>query len=144
MKLKSLHKKMFVCLTLVLITFAAMTLIAYNEYYDKDYYTKITYDQLNQNINESATYMFFYKTDCIPCSKFKKKLNEYIKSNDTIYPVKAISIGKSDTDESIIEEYELEMSPTFVFYKNGKEIKRLEGNVSLENLKEFFAETSEN
>ena len=73
MKLKSLHKKMFVCLTLVLITFAAMTLIVYNEYYDKDYYTKITYDQLNQNINESATYMFFYKTDCIPCSKFKNK-----------------------------------------------------------------------
>lgn len=140
--LKTIYKKIFICITLILIIFTTMSIIVYNEYYAKDFYTKITYDQLEQNVNNSNVYIFFYKTDCIPCSKFKKKLNEYIKSNNSIYSVKAITIGKSDIDESIIEKYKLKMSPTFIFYKNGKEIKRLEGNVSLESIKDFFAKTS--
>lgn len=74
--------------------------------------------------------------------KIQKKLNEYIKSNKPVYPVKAINIGKTDIDESIIEKYRLKMSPTFIFFKNDKEIERLEGNESVENLKKFFENTT--
>ena len=69
-------------------------------------------------------------------------MNEYIKSNKPVYPVKAINIGKTDIDESIIEKYRLKMSPTFIFFKNDKEIERLEGNESVENLKKFFENTT--
>lgn len=34
------------------------------------------------------------------------------------------------------------MSPTFIFFKNDKEIERLEGNESVENLKKFFENTT--
>jgi len=140
--LKTIYKKIFLSTVLIGVVFSLMLFIVYNEYYSKDYYTKITYDQLDQSIKSNKAYIFFYKTDCIPCSKFKKKLNEYIKSNKPVYPVKAINIGKTDIDESIIEKYRLKMSPTFIFFKNDKEIERLEGNESVKNLKKFFKNTT--
>ena len=125
------------CFYLIVSCFIFMLFIVYNEYHEKNYFDRIDSVQLEEYMKIPDLFVFYYKTDCVPCLKFKRKLNLVIENTNDKYQIKGIHVGKSEQDESLIKKYKLQKSPTFIYYKNGIELNRLEGNVSYEEL-EFF------
>lgn len=72
---------------------------------------------------QGAVVIDFFATWCGPCKRiapFFEKLAESVKS---------VSFFKVDVDESpdLVNEFDVSAMPTFVFLKDGKEVKRVEG-----------------
>jgi thioredoxin 1 len=68
----------------------------------------------------------FYAEWCVPCQRMMKilpRLDESIKD--------VASIGKIDTDKEVDLKgmFEVKKIPTFIFFKDGKEISRCEGRI---------------
>lgn len=124
----------------ILLLLTASVFIIYSEYQNKDLFEKIQYSELKEKMNDQNIYVYFYKIDCVPCSKFKKKLNNLILKNNK-YNIVGINVSK-DSNENIINECKLNVSPTIIHYKYKKEIDRLEGNVNEKHLEEFFTNLS--
>lgn len=76
----------------------------------------------------------FFATWCGPCKKiapfFEQLADEYAK----------ITFLKVDVDESpeLTEEYDVQVMPTFLFIKDGKVVKRVEG-ASVSEIESGFA-----
>jgi thioredoxin 1 len=79
--------------------------------------------ELSEIPQQGAVVIDFFATWCGPCKRiapFFEKLSESVKS---------VSFFKVDVDESqdLVNEFAISAMPTFVFLKDGKEIKRVEG-----------------
>ena len=68
---------------------------------------------------------------CPPCKKMEPVIKELIQSHGTQFKFVQIDGG---VQESIIKELNASSFPTFIIYKNGKEVWRKEGIVSKEEL----------
>ena len=75
----------------------------------------------------------FYADWCGPCKALTKTIND----NKQYWPheVEEIDIDK---DPELAAQYSVRSVPTMVMLDAGKEVKRVIGNVSLTDLKQFF------
>ncbi len=133
-------KIILISISMILLLTTSIFMI-YSEYQNKDLFKKIQYSELKEKMNTQSLYVYFYKIDCVPCSKFKKKLNSIISQNK-IYNIVGINVSK-DSNENIVEECKLNVSPTIIHYKYKKEVDRIEGNTSEKKLEDFFKNTSQ-
>ncbi len=76
----------------------------------------------------------FFATWCGPCKKIAPAFEQLA----TVYP--SIVFLKVDVDESaeLVDKYEVQAMPTFVFLKDGVVVKRIEG-ADLRAMEEGFA-----
>lgn len=98
---------------------------------------KISLDELKKNIAENKLVLVdFYATWCGPC----KLMDPKIKRLQTKYGDK-VKVIKVDTDKNKTVAIRQEVSelPTFIFYKNGKEIWRGVGEQDEEWLDDLFS-----
>lgn len=83
---------------------------------------------------QGAVVIDFYATWCGPC----KKVAPVFEKLAQIYP--SIVFLKVDVDESaeVAEKFEVQAMPTFLFIKDGRIVKRIEG-ADLRAMEEGFA-----
>ena len=79
-----------------------------------------------------------YADWCVPCKKLKPILSELSNENTAWLDLKKVN---ADQEQLIVEQFKVEVLPTLLVFKNGKELWRHQGfitKVDLENkLKEF-------
>ena len=64
---------------------------------------------------------------CPPCKKMEPIINELVESNGTKFRLVQVDGG---VQELLVKELNANSFPTFIIYKNGKEVWRKEGLVS--------------
>ncbi|CAF3092505.1 unnamed protein product [Rotaria socialis] len=93
----------------------------------------------NEKNNDKLIVLDFFATWCGPCVRVKPKIEDW--SNNEFKD--SVVFLKCDVDqaEAVSQEYNIEAMPTFVFFKNGKEIHRVVG-ANVEQLKADIASRS--
>lgn len=74
----------------------------------------------------------FYATWCSPCKKLSPVI---LKLYETEIDLKVVKID-APSQKELREQYNVEAYPTMIFFKNGKEVKRILGYKKYDKLKE--------
>lgn len=79
----------------------------------------------------------FFATWCGPCNMMSPIIDEIAQKHS-----QDIRVAKVDIDENqeLAEEYNIEVVPTIIFYKNGSEIGRLSGVRPIEEFENIINE----
>ncbi|KAL3072607.1 hypothetical protein niasHS_017581 [Heterodera schachtii] len=81
-------------------------------------------DQIISNAGERLVVIDFFATWCGPCRQMGPKFNKLAAE----YP-EPIYIGIDvDEHESVAAFYNINVMPTFIFFKNGQKLQTIEGN----------------
>ena len=90
--------------------------------------------QISEIPQKGAVVIDFFATWCGPCKRIAPLFENLA---DKFYP--AIAFLKVDVDESpeLIDRFDISAMPTFIFLKDGKLVKRVEG-ADVEALEEGF------
>ncbi|WIM40022.1 thioredoxin family protein [Paenibacillus sp. PK4536] len=92
-----------------------------------------TTDVQQMESNKQDFILYLYQKTCIACKQVKPIINDYIKSeNKDIY---AIDINADNNKNFIIQDLEIQGTPTVIFYKKGKENSRM---ISTFTKQEFY------
>lgn len=73
---------------------------------------------------EKITLVDFYSDSCVPCKRLSPVLAEL--EDQYADEIKFVKIN-INFDAALAEQYEVQSVPTIVFFKNGKEVSRLNG-----------------
>ena len=84
--------------------------------------------------NEKLVLADFYSDSCIPCKRMSPLLAELEENNDALKVVKL----NINFDAETAEEYNVTSVPTIVFFRNGKEEKRISGAVKKAQIEEII------
>ena len=76
----------------------------------------------------------FYADWCGPCQMMMPVVDEFEKAHPEI----KVTRKNVDEDEALAEEYGVYTIPCFIFLKDGKEIKREEGMISMKKLEKVI------
>lgn len=68
----------------------------------------------------------FYSDSCIPCKMLSPVLSQLESELDGQVRVFKINVGY---EQELIDRFEVQASPTLIFFKNGEEVTRLRGAV---------------
>lgn len=102
---------------------------------DADYYTnKISLVDLQRDLAEKKEeIVYFYQTSCVHCQKLSPIIVPMAK--DLHIDMKVMDIEELDTPWY---EYKIAGTPTIIYFKDGKESKRISGNHSSIDFKKWF------
>lgn len=129
-------KKLLINILLIFVCFflASDTYSEVSTY--SNYYKSIRSDRINEIIEaNNRVFILYYKVSCLPCSSLKEKLNDIIKKQK-IKNIYAVDI--EDDYFSDLSNITIKSTPTMILYKDKKEVKRIEENVSKQKLLEFL------
>lgn len=71
---------------------------------------------------------------CVPCQKIKPVVDNFIANNPDI-EYKYVDV---DTESELSREYQVMGIPTFLFYRDGKQVNRHTGTITEAQLSNFF------
>ena len=89
---------------------------------------RITAAQFREKVLDTPTPVLvdFYSDSCVPCKMLSPVLSQLESELDgklTIYKV------NSPYEQELTEKYEVQASPTLIFFKDGAEVSRIRGAV---------------
>lgn len=95
----------------------------------------VTKEELDKEIENKRVLVDFYATWCGPCKMLGLVIEKIEKEN-------IIDIIKVDVDEArnLSTEYKIYSVPTLILIENGKELKRISGFISEEELKKWVVQ----
>lgn len=130
-----MKKMYFIIVGIILITILT---IIYLTFFNKNYFIKINYEDLNRMISEKESFILcLTQTTCLHCENYKPKLEDVANTYKiNIYYIEMDLLNEKETkDFKNILSYT--GTPTTVFFINGKEktaVNRLNGDVSKEKI----------
>lgn len=86
--------------------------------------------------HESAVLVEFYSDSCVPCKRMSPILAEL---EEEYREIKIVKLNVNFGAETA-QKYGVLSSPTFLFFKNGDEVKRLRGIVAKDDLADIIEE----
>ena len=97
---------------------------------------RATGETFKTEISESEKLVLadFYSDSCIPCKRMSPLLAELEENNDALKVVKL----NINFDAETAGEYNVTSVPTIVFFRNGKEEKRISGAVKKAQIEEII------
>ena len=129
-------KKLLINILLIFVCFFLASDIYSEVSTYSNYYKSIRSDRINEIIEaNNRVFILYYKVSCLPCSSLKEKLNDIIKKQK-IKNIYAVDI--EDDYFSDLSSITIKSTPTMILYKDKKEVKRIEENVSKQKLLEFL------
>lgn len=109
-----------ICLILV-VAFISLSSLLSSE---KKLYTDISTEKLSGKIENDDTFItYFYSKTCAACKKVKTVINDYIESENQI--IYGIDIDAAEDKGLLIQDLQIQGTPTVIFFKGGEEIERL-------------------
>jgi thiol-disulfide isomerase/thioredoxin len=98
------------------------------------YKNEIPPQKLESMLKEPGTlYIYYYQPLCQACKAVSPVLMPEAEARGLpLYPVNI------EGDEKLWERYRIEATPTLIQYVDGKEVKRLVGKQSLDDIRRFF------
>ncbi|MGE7868007.1 thioredoxin family protein [Bacillus paramycoides] len=131
-------KKSILSILISVIAIAILIFVFNSKSLEKPSYNNISLQKYQMKIQSNDDFMMYvYKTTCGVCQEMKPSINEAIKE-EKVNLIAMNADEKENIDRKFFEEQKLEKSPTLLYYKNGKEVERLEGFHSKKELKEFM------
>jgi thiol-disulfide isomerase/thioredoxin len=132
-----MKKWIFTLVTLVLKSAVFVFIVINSNTLEKPDYKNVSLKEYKQKISSQNSYfMYVYKTSCGVCQEMKPSMNKVIKQEKAeIFALNAEE--PSNLDGDFFEQNKLNKSPTLLYYKDGKELDRLEGFHSTEELNTF-------
>jgi thioredoxin 1 len=79
----------------------------------------------------------FYANWCQPCRRMMKILPRLAEQLDNVAKIGKIDV---DVEKEAKESFSVKKIPTFIFFKNGQEVHRAEGILTLEEIKQKVLE----
>ena len=86
--------------------------------------------------HESAVLVEFYSDSCVPCKRMSPIMAEL---EDEYREIKIVKLNVNFGAETA-QKYGVLSSPTFLFFKDGDEVKRLRGIVAKDDLADIIEE----
>lgn len=86
--------------------------------------------------HESAVLVEFYSDSCVPCKRMSPIMAEL---EEEYREIKIVKLNVNFGAETA-QKYGVLSSPTFLFFKNGDEVKRLRGIVAKDDLADIIEE----
>lgn len=86
--------------------------------------------------HEGAVLVEFYSDSCVPCKRMSPVLAEL---EEEYREIKIVKLNVNFGAETA-QKYGVLSSPTFLFFKNGDEVKRLRGIVAKDDLADIIEE----
>lgn len=86
--------------------------------------------------HDSAVLVEFYSDSCVPCKRMSPILAEL---EEEYREIKIVKLNVNFGAETA-QKYGVLSSPTFLFFKNGNEVKRLRGIVAKDDLADIIEE----
>lgn len=131
---------MLISVLVICVSFFGMINMCNKEENNSTLYQSISVEQFIQNIlSPQETYVYFYQNSCNACSSFKSVLNSVIEQeNVNIYAINFDDIGTED--EKLIKNYGIKVTPTMIVFEEGKELRRSEGYIDVDELITFLFE----
>lgn len=125
---------------LCVIFFSLTVFLGIKEINSRDSFKIIDTVELKNMIDSSNDfYIYFFKNDCVPCASFKSTINKYMNNNNlNLFAVNVKE--KQESDKKIIDNYDIQYTPTVIHFVDGKEQKRIEGSISYEKFELFILE----
>jgi thiol-disulfide isomerase/thioredoxin len=118
-------------LIVILIWFMSQRYNHQNNLYSR----QITLDQLESKVqNPNGFYVYYFQPNCTPC----QRVSPYLIPMGEQQSVEFRPINVAKYKDAWIK-FNISETPTLVYYKNGKEIKRIEGEHTKEEYKAFFS-----
>lgn len=91
----------------------------------------LTANTFNQYVKSGIAIVDFWADWCMPCKLMMPVLNEL--ANDKQHPFKVYKVNV-DQQRSLAERFRIRSIPSLIIFKNGKEVKRLVGVKSKEQI----------
>ena len=79
--------------------------------------------QVFEDNKDKVVLVDFFANWCVPC----KKIAPAFDGLTTLFPDVVLLKVNYDDSEDLVEEYEIESLPSFLFFKNGEEVDRVKG-----------------
>lgn len=90
-------------------------------------------EEFRSKIKGEKVLVYFYSRSCSHCIKMKHKIIKLANDNSNI----RVYMLEVDKLKTITKENNIKITPTYIIYSKGKEIKRLKGELSDKKLKNF-------
>ena len=101
---------------------------------NKNYSNIITSKDLDRKINSNEkVFAYFFSPECVHCQNYTPTMMSIAKDNGLHIDQLNLLEYKED-----FNTYNIEGTPTLVFFDNGKEIDRMVGDVGKEETEKFF------
>lgn len=84
----------------------------------------LTANTFNQHIKGGIAIVDFWAEWCMPCKVMMPILNELANASDAKYKVYKVNV---DQQRHLADRFKIRNIPTLIIFKNGKEVKRLIG-----------------
>lgn len=131
-------KKRIFIISILIASICIVGFISQSNSLKKPLYEKISLQQYKDKIKSNDEFVIYiYKTSCPGCEQMKPIINKIIKEENINLIAMNVEEDKN-LDISFLKEQEINKTPIWLHYKNGKEIKRLEGVQSETVLKNFI------
>lgn len=91
--------------------------------------------EFNEMINGKRVLVDFFATWCGPCKMLSLVMEKFDKKG--VIPIIKVDI---DEENNLAEEYKIFSVPTLIIFENGKEIKRISGFMSEDELEKWVNE----
>lgn len=128
-------KKIVVGLGIIFIVVIGMVAFTKLSQTDEVQYTDTNVTQINSMIKSKKTFIvYFYQKGCPSCEQVKPIINHYIIT--THQKIFAIDINKDSQKSSILQQFEIQGTPTVLFLNRGVENNRLVSVFSKAEFKE--------
>ncbi|MCD8026194.1 MAG: thioredoxin [Clostridiales bacterium] len=98
---------------------------------------RISKDNFGNEVLESDKLVIadFYSDSCVPCKRIAPLLAEVEEENKDSVKLVKVNIN---FDSELAHEFEVQSSPTLVFFKNGEEKSRLTGLVNKSEISDII------
>ena len=100
---------------------------------------RVSKEQFDEEVLKSSIPVLteFYSDSCIPCKQMSPILGDIEDTYEDKLKVVKVNVN---FDAELAEEYQVMASPTIVFFKEGKEVKRVRGLTKKAELEEIVKE----
>ena len=127
-------KKLLLIGVIVFSLFVIIVITTNNTKAPIEYKNEISVEKLQKNIIEKKdSFIYFYQTDCIYCQETSPIVIPM--AEEMTIDLKNLNLQE---DNAGWETFQIEGTPTIVYYENGQEVDRIVGKQTEESLREWF------
>ncbi|HIH2211399.1 MULTISPECIES: thioredoxin family protein [Bacillota] len=133
-----MNKKWIIIFVIIFAACLAFVIFFQSNSNSAQAHENIDLNEYQEKINKKQNFIIYiYSPTCATCEEFAPTLNATIQ--DTKTKVYSLNVSEINNNKKVfLEKQSIEVTPSLIKYKNGKEQDRRIGNIPEKELKEFL------